>query len=471
VQDKGALVVGSGPNGLSAAIVLARAGLHVDVLEASSQIGGGASSAEITLPGFVHDLGSAVHPLGVSSPFFSRLRLARHGLQWLWSPAELAHPLDDGSAVMLYRDVDRTAAQFGSDGPAWKRIFAPLARDWEPLVQEVFQPLHIPNHPLLMARFGMRGALPASVLAKSAFRSARARALFGGVAAHSALPLDAPLSSAFGLVLAAAGHAVGWPIPQGGAQSITNALAGVLSDYGGQIRTDAPVSDLSAAHGKRLALYDVTPRQFLDIARGCLPNGFRRAMEGYLYGPGIFKVDWALRCPIPWRAKECLDAITVHLGSSFDEIAQSERLAWENKPPERPFVLLAQPTLFDPTRAPAGRHVAWAYCHVPNGWRGSALQQIENQIERFAPGFRDCVLARSARTAPEMQQWNGNLVGGDVNAGAFTVKQFVCRPTWRWYKTPLRKVFLCSAATPPGGAVHGLCGYYAARTALRTLTS
>jgi phytoene dehydrogenase-like protein len=445
--------------------------MQVEVLEAASRIGGAASSGELTLPGFVHDLGSAVHPLGVSSPFFSRLPLGRHGLRWIWSPAELAHPLDDGTAVMLYRDLDRTAAQLGEDGSAWTRIFAPLVRQWEPLVEEVFQPLHIPSHPFLMARFGMRAILPAALLAKWSFRGERARALFAGIAAHSALRLQAPLSSAFGLILAAAGHAAGWPIPQGGAQSITTALAGVLTDYGGNIRTDSRVTDLATARGKRLTMCDITPRQFVSVAGKQLPPRFRRALEGYLYGPGVFKVDWALREPIPWKAKECSTAITVHLGGSLDNITESEQLAWEGKPPERPFVLLAQPTLFDPSRAPHGLHTAWAYCHVPNGWNGSALEQIENQIERFAPGFRDCVLARAVRNAPQMQSWNNNLVGGDVNAGAFTLKQFVLRPTWRWYGTPLPGVYLCSAATPPGGAVHGLCGYYAARMALRRLRS
>lgn len=465
-----AVVVGSGPNGLSAAIVLAKAGLPVEVREASLHPGGGASSGELTLPGFIHDYGSAVHPLGVASPFFRQLPLQSHGLRWIWSPAELAHPLDDGTAVMLYRDIERTAQQFGPDASAWKRIFQPLVDEWNPLVKEVFQPLHIPRHPFVLARFGLRAMLPATLLAKTAFRGERARALFAGVAAHSALRLQAPLSSAFGLILAAAGHAVGWPIPQGGAQSISNALSSVLAEDGGQVITGDRVSDIAEIADYRVSMCDVTPRQFLNIAGDKLPARFRRALASYVYGPGVFKVDWALREPIPWTAKETASAITVHLGGSLDEIAESEQAAWNRKAPERPFILLAQPSLFDPTRAPNGMHTAWAYCHVPNGWTGSALEQIENQIERFAPGFRDCILARAVRNTSEMQRWNGNLVGGDVNAGAFTVKQFLFRPTWRWYGTPLRRVYLCSASTPPGGAVHGLCGYYAARMALRRLS-
>ena len=465
-----AVVVGSGPNGLAAAIVLAQAGLTVEVREARATPGGAASSAEITLPGFVHDLGSAVHPLGVGSPFFSSLDLGAHGLKWIWSPAELAHPLDGGSAVLLYRDIARTAAQFGADAVSWNRIFTPLANNWKALVNEVFQPpIHIPRHPLLLARFGWRAVQPATDFCVASFRNPAARAIFAGTAAHSGLKLTALLSSAFGLVLCTAAHAVGWPIPQGGSQKITEALKSVLLSLGGRLVTDARVSDLKELDGFDLKMCDISPRELASLGRNSLPGSYLRALEKFQYGPGSFKVDWALSGPIPWQAKECAQAITVHLGGSLEELTASEQNPWDGNAPHNPFILLAQPSLFDGTRAPAGQHTAWAYCHVPNGWSGSALTQIEDQIERFAPGFRSRVLARAIHNAPQMQAWNQNLVGGDVNGGAFTPKQFVFRPTWREYSTPLPGLYLCSASTPPGGAVHGLCGYYAARIALGRL--
>jgi phytoene dehydrogenase-like protein len=465
-----ATVIGSGPNGLAGAITLAQAGLDVDVREAAPEFGGGARSAEVTLPGFVHDLGSAVHPMAVSSPFFSKLPLGDHGLNWIWSPAAVAHPFDDGTAITLERSVSETTAQLGEDAEAYSKLFDPLVRNWPTLAPEVLRPLGIPAHPILMARFGVRAVLPATVLTLSSFRAMRARALFAGLAAHSVLPLESPLSSAFGFILGVTGHSVGWPIPRGGAQSITNALAGILKSLGGRITADARVTSLGDLSRRDAILCDVTPRQFMGLANGRLPSRFECALNRFQYGPGIFKMDWALREPIPWKAKECFRAATVHLGGTLEEIAASERTAWRGQPPDSPFVLLAQPTLFDSTRAPAGNHTAWAYCHVPNGWPGSALAQIEAQIERFAPGFRDCILARRPWSSVEMQQCNPNLIGGDLNGGAPTLKQFVLRPTWRRYATPLKGVYICSSSTPPGGGVHGMCGHYAARWALQYLS-
>ncbi len=457
-----ATIVGAGPNGLAAAIVLANAGFAVEVREAAAVAGGATRSAALTLPGFVHDLGSAVHPLAVASPFFSTLPLAQHGLHWIAPPAELAHPLDDGTAVMLERDINDTASQLGNDAAAYRRLYKPLLADWDGLRHDLLKPIGWPRRPFAMARFGLLGLHSARALAESHFQGIRAQALFAGLAAHSFLPLESPVSAAFGLVLGVAAHAVGWPIPQGGAQSIADALVRCLEQAGGTVITGARVTSLRSLGHPDLTLLDVTPRQFLAL--GAMPRTFRRQMQRYRYGPGVFKMDWALSQPIPWRASECLRAGTVHLGGSFDEIA-----AWEQAPgmTGRPFVLLSQPTLFDPTRAPAGKHVAWAYCHVPNGWAGSALEAIESQVERFAPGFRECILARAASGTAAMQAWNENLVGGDINGGAFSGLQLFLRPTWRQYTTPIPGVYLCSSSTPPGGGVHGMCGYWAAERALK----
>ncbi|HEX3681191.1 MAG TPA: NAD(P)/FAD-dependent oxidoreductase [Bryobacteraceae bacterium] len=464
-----ATVIGAGPNGLAAAIVLAQAGLDVELHEAAAEVGGAARSGELTLPGFVHDLGSAVYPLGIASPFFATLPLQKHGLEWIQPRAALAHPLDDGTAVMLEREVGATAAQFGAHGSDYRELFQPLVDRWPTLVREVFRPLRFPHHPFLLGRFGVHAIQPATVLARETLKNARAQALFGGIAAHSALKLQAPLSAAFGLILGAAGHAVGWPIASGGAQRIPDALAGVLSAAGGRILTGSRIGRLSEVGKRDLILCNVTPRQLVEIAGAELPGPYRESLEQYRYGPGVFKMDWALSEPIPWRAKECRRAATVHLGGSLEEMRESETRAAYGEAPERPFVLLSQPSLFDATRAPGGRHTAWAYCHVPHGWRGSAVAQIETQIERFAPGFRDCVLARAAHGPPQMQAWNENLVGGDVIGGVTDAIQFALRPTWRRYRTPVRGLYLCSASTPPGGSVHGMCGYYAAQWALKDL--
>jgi phytoene dehydrogenase-like protein len=460
-----ATIVGAGPNGLAAAIVLARAGFAVDVREAASVAGGAARSAQLTLPGFMHDLGSAVHPMAVASPFFSTLPLAEAGLHWIYPSAELAHPLDDGTAVMLERDIQDTASQLGTDGAAYRRLFNPLLANWDGLRHDLLKAIGWPRHPIAMARFGVLGLRSARAVADSHFKGTRARALFAGLAAHSFLPLESPLSAAFGLVLGIAGHAVGWPVPQGGAQSIANALVTCLKKAGGTVTTSAPV--LSLRDLVDPVLLDVTPRQLLTLGGEQISPSFRRQLQRYRYGPGVFKVDWALSQPIPWRARDCFRAGTVHLGGTFDEIAASERAPGRGVMSDRPFVLLSQPTLFDPTRAPAGKHVAWAYCHVPNGWSGSALEAIESQVERFAPGFRECILGRAVFGTEAMQAWNANLVGGDINGGSVAGLQFFLRPTWRRYATPLRGVYLCSSSTPPGGGVHGMCGYWAAQCALR----
>jgi phytoene dehydrogenase-like protein len=363
--------------------------------------------------------------------------------------------------------MDATAQALGPDGPAYRKLYGPLVKNWDALAIEILRPLPvIPRHPLLLANFGLKALQPATVLARSTFRGERARALFAGCAAHSMLELEAPLTAAFGVIFGATAHAVGWPIPEGGSQSITNALIGVLHAHGGRIVTDSHVDSLAELGDPDLILCDVSPRQFVRLAGNRLPTSFRQALETFRRGPGIFKMDWALREPIPWKAKECLTAATVHVGGTLEEIAASERSPEAGRSPQKPFLLLSQPTLFDRSRAPDGQHTAWAYCHVPNGWPGSALEEIENQIERFAPGFRECILARSAHGTADMERYDENLVGGDISGGAATLKQFFLRPTWRRYATPLKGVYLCSSSTPPGGGVHGMCGFHAARWAL-----
>jgi phytoene dehydrogenase-like protein len=465
-----AAVIGSGPNGLSAAIVLAQAGVDVCIYEGRKTLGGAASTAEVTLPGFRHDLGSSIFPMGLASPFFRSLPLEQFGLRWIEPPAPLAHPLDNGRAVMLEHDLAATAAGLGSDGPAYSRLMRPLVDHWTDLCGEILGPvLHLPKHPLLMARFGIFAAQPATVLAKMLFNGSRARALFAGNAAHSVLPLERPFSAAVGLVLGAAGHAIGWPIAAGGAQAISDALAGYFRSLGGHIYTGRTVGSLSELEGFDAILCDISPRQLSQIAGTALPSSYDRSLREYRYGPGAFKVDWALSEPIPWRAQECLRAATVHLGGTLEQIAASERSAWNGHVEEEPFVLVSQPSLFDPTRAPEGKHTAWGYCHVPNGYAESALDVIEAQMERFAPGFRDCVLARKVWSTATFEAWNPNLVGGDLSGGAMTLGQLVFRPTASQYRTPKKGLYLCSASTPPGGGVHGMCGYHAARMALRDL--
>jgi phytoene dehydrogenase-like protein len=464
-----AIVVGAGPNGLAAAIALAQVGWSVCVLEAAATPGGGVRSAEITLPGFIHDICSAIYPLGAGSPFFRTLPLDRHGLSWIFPPASLAHPFDDGTAAVLERSIASTAGTLGADAAAYRRLMQPLVDGWPQIEASVLGPPRPPRHPLSLARFGLHAVRSARGLAEAAFAGERARALFAGLAAHSCLPLEQPPSAAFGLVLGLLGHTVGWPIPRGGAQRIADALASYLTARGGEIRTDRRVESLDELPRARATLFDVTPRQLVRIAGDRLPTGYRRRLERYRYGPGTFKVDWALDGPLPWRAADCARAGTVHLGGTLAEIAAAERAVADGQVPERPFVLLAQQSLFDSSRAPQGKHTVWAYCHVPNGCTVDMTDRIEAQIERFAPGFRERILARAARSPDALERYNANYVGGDINGGIQDLRQLFTRPVLRFppYATPARGIYLCSSSTPPGGGVHGMCGYFAARAVLR----
>jgi phytoene dehydrogenase-like protein len=464
VQD--VVVIGSGPNGLAAAITMARSGASVLVLEADTEIGGGARTAELTLPGFLHDVCSAVHPMAIGSPFFSDLSLADHGLSWIQPSIALAHALENGGVIVLDRSVEATARGLERDDDAYRRLMAPLVVDWTRLAQDLLAPPRWPRHPLALARFGLLGLRSARGLVESRFRTERARTLFAGLAAHSMLPLDRPLSAAFALVLAMAGHAVGWPMPRGGSRAISRALASVLLSLGGRIETGRRVQSLAELHGVRTVLCDLTPRQLLELAGPGLASGERRALSRFRHGPGVWKVDWALDAPIPWRAEALERTGTVHLGS-WRDIQESLAAVARGESPERPFVILAQPSRFDPMRAPAGKHTAWAYCHVPNGSRTDVTDRIEAQIERCAPGFTRRILARCKMSPADFERHNANLVGGDIGGGANDLRQFLLRPTRRLYRTSLPGVYLCSASTPPGAGVHGMCGYFAARQALR----
>lgn len=461
-----AIVIGSGPNGLSAAIVLAQAGWSVLVREAGS-LGGAVRTAELTLPGFLHDVCSSVYPMAVVSPFFQTLPLTGHGLEWVQPEYPLAHPFEDGTAVVVNRSVEITARGLGRDADAYGRLIGRYASGWDHLQRAVLAPPGIPPHPFAYARFGLDAVRAAASVARSVFETRDAQALFAGHAAHSMLPLETRPSAAFGLVLGITAHVAGWPFARGGAQRISEALASCFRSFGGEIVTDAPVNSVDELPPARAVLCDLTPKELLRIAGHRFPTSFRNALARYRFGPGTFKVDWALRGPVPWKNHACLKAGTLHLGGPLEEISAAERDVWSGRVSERPFLIFAQPSLFDPTRAPGGHHTAWAYCHVPNGSTADMTERIEMQVERFAPGFRDQILARHVISPAWLEAHNANLAGGDINGGAQDLPQLFLRPTRRLYSTPAKGIYICSAATPPGGGVHGMCGYFAAQTALR----
>ncbi len=465
-NSKSAVIVGSGPNGLAAAIALARSGVHVTVFEAAPTIGGCLRSEALTLPGCIHDAGAAVFPLAKASPFLRALPLERHGLMWIEPEIPVAHPLDGGNAVAQLHDLDATALLLGNDGEQWKRWMQTFLQSWPSLLQDALAPpLRFPRHPLLMASLGTL-ALQAAQSIASRLKTPHAQALFAGLAAHTNTPLDMAASAGAGFLLAAAAHSTGWPIVHGGSQKLADAMTSYLQELGGEVTTQHRVISLHELPQADAVLLDVTPQQFVVLTADALSHNEAKALMSVRRSPGVFKVDWALSSPIPWTAELPRKAGTVHLGGSFAEIAASERDAWEARVSNKPYVLLAQPSIFDPTRAPAGMHTAWAYCHVPNGSQDDFTEAIETQVERFAPGFRNVILARHIRTATDMEQWNPNLLGGDISGGAMTLKQILLRTQ---YRTPVAGVYLCSSSTAPGGGVHGMCGWHAAAAAAKDM--
>jgi len=466
-----AIVVGSGPNGLAAALTLARAGLSVQVFEGADEPGGGCRTAEVTLPGFRHDVCSSVHALATASPFFAGSDLAGRGVRLLTPAVAAAHPLDDGRAGAVSGSVAETALRLAGDGRAYRRLIGPLERNSGSIVSLTLSPLRsVPPGPIAAARFGAEGLLPATVLARR-LHTAEGRALFAGMAAHSIRPLTAPLTGAFGLTFLLLAQTFGWPVVEGGSGQLVAAMTAELAELGGTVTTSTWIKSLADLPPARAVLLDVTPRQLMEMAGDRLPPRYRRALARFRYGPGVCKVDWAVDGPVPWRNEACRQTVTVHAGGTIGEVAHGEALVAAGRHPDRPFCLVTQPSVVDPSRAPAGKHVLWGYCHVPSGSDVDMTDRIEAQIERFAPGFRDLILARSTRTAAEMERYNPGYVGGDIAGGAATLRQTFARPVLRWnpYRLPIRGTYLCSASTPPGGGVHGMCGYWAARTALRDL--
>lgn len=463
-----AVVIGSGPNGLTAGICLAQAGLSVLIVEAADEIGGGMRSAELTLPGFTHDICSTIHPLAIASPIFKTFPLEKYGLEFIQPSASLAHPLDDGTAVLLKTSIEETAENLGDDAENYKKMVEHLVRNWDKLAPDILAPLRIPNHPFLLAGFGLKAFRSARGLTESYFSTERAKALFAGNAAHSMLSLEDSPSAAFGLVLLLSAHAVGWGFPIGGSQKLADALAKYFVSLGGKIQTGNRVENIDDLPESRTILLDITPKQIIKIAGHRLPDSYKKRLENYKYGAGVFKMDFALSDPVPWKAKECFEAGTVHLGGTFDQIAEAESCVANGNIAEKPYVLLAQTSLFDKTRTPNSKHTAWAYCHVPNGSTVDMTEKIEDQIERFAPGFRDCILAKSIKTPQDLENYNPNYIGGDINGGAGNLAQLFTRPVAKInpYAIPAKGLYICSSSTPPGGGVHGMCGYHAAKTVL-----
>ncbi|MEX0994617.1 MAG: NAD(P)/FAD-dependent oxidoreductase, partial [Balneolaceae bacterium] len=464
-----AIVVGSGPNGLAAAIRLALEGLSVKIFEAEPTVGGGTRTLELTRPGFRHDICSAIHPMAISSPFFRQLPLGNHGLEWIQPPYPLAHPLDGESAVILHRDIGNMIEEIKKDFSRYHKIIAPLSNHWEEMTSDVLAPLGIPAHPFKMASFGLNALQSAERFASRKFNHHRTKALFTGLAAHSIMALDKPATTAIGLVLGAAGHAVGWPLPRGGSQSIADALSAYFKQLGGEIETGIKITHLEKLPDANTVLFDLTPKQVNKIVGDRFSNTYRKKLQQYRYGAGVFKIDYILKEPVPWTDERCSQAGTVHVGGLMDEIVKSESLMSQNRHPLHPYVLVAQQSLFDNTRTPNDKHTLWAYCHVPHNSNRDMIKPIEDQIERFAPGFRDVIEVRSTKTAQALEAYNANYIGGDINGGAQNLRQLFSRPV-SWinpYATPAKGIYFCSSSTPPGGGVHGMCGFHAAESALK----
>lgn len=469
MSEYNAIIIGSGPNGLAAAIELAQNGLKVLVVEGADSIGGGTRSGERTLPGFLHDHCSAVHPMGVLSPYLKTLPLGDFGLKWIYPEASVAHPLDDEPTILLTRSLKETGSYLGKDAKKWENLFSYFSKNGEALLEDSLKPLGLPKNPSLLTRFGLKAMQPATSFANYAFKDNLAKALFAGCAAHSVLPLEKMFTAALGLVFGVTAHMADWPVAQGGSQSITGSMARYFESLGGEIRTSQWIKSMVDLPPAEVYIFDTDPVQLAQIASSDLPDGYRRRLNKYNYGPGTFKVDWALNGPIPWIDENALKASTVHVGGTIEEIALSEKMAWNGKHCDKPFLILCQQSMFDESRAPRGKHTGYAYCHVPNGSTKDMTEVIENQIERFAPGFKDIILKRHSTNTSQFHAYNPNYLGGAITGGAADITQLFTRPVARLdpYSTPNPKIFICSAATPPGGGVHGMCGYWAARAVLK----